>query len=305
MVVMLKRLLQIAVAAGGTLLACACDAERDYRPVFVDKPAAPSALEYVLGVYPLHNPEHLFAVYGPIADYLTAHIPGTKFRLEASRSYANFEKKLYARSFQFALPNPYQTIRSLDHGYRVFGKIADEDFCGIILVRRDSGVEKVTDLKGKAVSYPAPTGVASKMLPEYYLHTHGLDVNRDIRNLYVGSHESSIMSVYRGVAVAGATRPGPWLLFQQQHPEEAGQLVEKWRTEALPNVGLVARDDVPQAVVDKAATLLFSLQTSEEGRKLLKRIPTSHFEAAKNDAYEPMRAFLRNFSAKIRPVEEQ
>jgi ABC-type phosphate/phosphonate transport system substrate-binding protein len=185
---------------------CGRESQSGYTPQFADQPAA-GLKEYLFAVHPLHNPERLFAVYGPIVEHLNVNFPGIRFRLEASRNYAEFEKKLYARRFHFALPNPYQTVKALDHGYRVFGKMGDdENFRGIILVRRDGGINSVADLKGKSVSYPAPTALAATMMPQYFLHTHGLDVNRDIKNIYVGSQESSIMNVYLGNVAAAARR---------------------------------------------------------------------------------------------------
>ncbi len=299
----IRAVLNIAVALIG--LGAAAAAEPGYQPAFSEKAGVAGVTEYVFAIHPLHNPERLFAVYGPIADYLSASIPGARFRLEASRNYEEFEKKLFARAFHFALPNPYQTVRSLNLGYRVFGKMGDDqNFRGIILVRRDSGIEKVSDLKGKKVSYPAATALAATMMPQYYLHTHGLDVNRDIENLYVGSQESSIMNVYHGFVAAGATWPTPWLKFQEQHPDKAKELVVKWQTETLPNNGLVVREDVPRAVAEKVAALLFSLQDSDAGRKLLEPIPLSRFEAATNETYEPVRTYVRRFSAEVRPVSE-
>ncbi len=79
--------------------------------------------EYVFAVYPLHNPQRLFEVYGPLVDYLNRHVPGASFRLEASRNYETFEQKLHARRFDFALPNTYLTLRSLEHGYHVIAKM--------------------------------------------------------------------------------------------------------------------------------------------------------------------------------------
>ena len=295
--------LNIVIAV--SVLAAAEAAQPDYQPEYSDKPKAAGATEYVFAIHPLHNPERLFAVYGPIADYLSAHIPGAQFRLEASRNYEEFEKKLYARAFHFALPNPYETVASLRYGYRVFGKMGDDDnFRGIILVRRDGGIENVADLKGKKVSYPAATALAATMMPQFYLHTHGLDVNRDIENVYVGSQESSIMNVYHGFVAAGATWPTPWLTFQKQHPDKANELIVKWQTETLPNNGLVVRDDVPREVTEMVASLLFSLQDSEVGRKLLEPIPLSRFEPASSETYESVRAYVRRFSAEVRPVSE-
>ena len=44
--------------------------------------------------------------------------------------------------------------------------------------------------------------LAATMMPQYYLHTHGIDVNRDVETRYVGSQESSILNVLRGHVAA-------------------------------------------------------------------------------------------------------
>ncbi|HUW51255.1 MAG TPA: phosphate/phosphite/phosphonate ABC transporter substrate-binding protein [Sulfuricella sp.] len=261
--------------------------------------------EYIFAIHPLHNPERLFEVYGPLIDYLNRNIPGTTFRLEASRNYEKFEKKLYARQVDFALPNPYQTLNSLKHGYHVIAKMGDDDqFTGVILVRRDSGIEEVTDLKGKKVSYPARTALAATMMPQYYFQTHGLDVNRDIENLYVGSQESSIMNVYLGNVAAGATWPLPWKAFQKEHPDKASELEVKWETGSLINNGVVARNDVPEKLARRVAQLLDTLHASKEGRAILARMPLSRFELADDQRYRVIEDFLHKFSQTVRPLDE-
>lgn len=283
--------------------ACGKSEEGVYQPTF-SQPARSTIKEYIVGVHPLHNPKRLFEVYGPIVDTLNATIPDAHFRLEASRNYEEFDKKLYGRHFDFAMPNPYQTVRSIKSGYRVFGKMGDdEDFRGIILVRKDSGIRSVADLKGKKVSYPALTALAATMMPQYYLHTHGIDVNRDIENLYVGSQESSIVNVFLGEVAAGATWPVPWKAFVKEHPDQAAQMEVKWQTEALLNNGWVARDDMPPEVVDKVAKTLFELNASERGRKILDRLPISKFERATNETYQPVVEYLDRFSQTVRPIE--
>ncbi|TAN70593.1 MAG: phosphate/phosphite/phosphonate ABC transporter substrate-binding protein [Methylobacter sp.] len=273
-----------------------------YQPTY--SPQLPSITEYVVGIHPLHNPQKLMEVYGPIVDYMNSNIPEVHFKLEASRNYEEFEKKLYAGRFAFAMPNPYQTIQSLKHGYRIFGKMGDDDvFRGIILIRKDSGIREVTDLKGKAVSYPALTAVAATMMPQYYLHTHGINVNLDIENHYVGSQESSIMNVLRGRVAAGATWPVPWKKFLVEHPDMASELEVKWETEPLLNNGWVVQKDIPAPIADKFARLLFSLQDSEQGKKMLEQLPISRFEPATDETYRPVRDFLEKFSKTVRKVD--
>lgn len=273
-----------------------------YQPTFSPQPRL-RIKEYIVGVHPLHNPKRLFEVYGPIVEYINQRMPEVEFKLEASRNYEEFEKKLYGGHFAIAMPNPYQTINALRHGYRVFGKMADdEDFRGIILVRKDSGIHNVSDLKGKAVSYPAKTALAATMMPQYFLQTHGLDVNKDIENRYVGSQESSIMNVLMGDVAAAATWPVPWKLFLAEHPRQAGELIVKWQTEPLQNNGWVARNEIPGDVIEKFSGLLFSLQDSEAGRAMLAAVPVSRFEAANDGTYAPVEAFLQRFNQTVYPT---
>jgi phosphonate transport system substrate-binding protein len=274
------------------------------EPLYAAKPVA--GREYVFAIHPLHNPTRLFEVYGPLIDHLNRNIPGVVFRLEASRNYDEFDKNLYASKYDFALPNPYQTLNSLKHGYHVIAKMGDDRrFTGIILVRRDSGIVKVSDLKGRKVSYPARTALAATMMPQYYLHTHGLDVNRDIENLYVGSQESSIMNVYLGETAAGATWPLPWEAFQKEQPEKAAALEVRWETEALINNGVVARDDVPAQLAARVAKLLDSLHTTAEGRAILARMPLSRFELADDKRYRAVGDFIRKFERDVRALDQR
>ncbi len=285
------------------MLACEQNEKPDYQPELGMLPKQ-SIPEYIVGIHPLHNPQRLMELYGPVVDYLNKQMPQVHFKLEASRNYGEFEKKLYAGHFAFAMPNPYQTVKSVEHGYRIFGKMGDDEvFRGIILVRKDSGINQVTDLKGRSVSYPAATALAATMMPQYYLHTHGLNVNHDINNMYVGSQESSIMNVLRGDVAAGATWPVPWMAFVAEHPDMARQLVVKWQTGTLPNNGWVVRGDIPEPLADQFAQRLFGLNQSEQGRAILKRLPISSFEPANDETYRPVREFLSLFSKQVRPLE--
>lgn len=295
--------LGIVVALLAMLAGCGKPDETAYAPSFSGE-SKEQVREYVVGIHPLHNPQRLMEVYGPIIEYIDIHIPEARFRLEASRNYQEFDNKLLGGKFDFAMPNPYETVHAIKHGYRVFAKMGDDhEFRGIILVRKDSGIREVTDLKGKAVSYPAPSALAATMMPQYYLHTHGLDVNRDVESRYVGSQESSILNVLRGHVAAGATWPVPWKSFVVEHPQMASQLEVKWQTEPLQNNAWIVRKDIPGPVADQFQSLLFSLNDTPDGKRMLARLPISRFEAASDETYEPVRDFLKVFSAQVRTVE--
>lgn len=284
------------------LFSCGRQESTAYQPIFSTK-SGHQVHTYVVGIHPLHTPKRLMEIYGPILEYINRKITVAHFRLEPARNYEDFEKKLYAGYYDLAMPNPYQTVRASSRLYDVFAKMGDDaDFRGIILIRKDSGINKIQDLKGKSIAYPAQTALAGTMLPQFYLHTHGLDVNLDVDNRYVGSQESAILNVLRGHTVAAATWPLPWRAFCKEYPDLASQLEIKWQTSPLLNSSWVARKNLPSGIVEQFKTQLLSLHESAEGRRIMTRLPISRFESANNQTYLPVTRFLEDYSKQVREI---
>lgn len=297
----------IIAFAAWALLAAGCDRapERAGGPVYGKGPGA--AVPTVrFAVHPLHNPSKLTEAYQPLVEHLNRAIPSARFELEASRDYQAYEAKFRARTPEFLLPNPWHTLEAMKVGYRVVAMAGDAaDFKGIFIVRRDSKLRTPADLKGRKVAYPSPTALAACIMPQWFLHERGLDVNKDIGNRYVGSQESSIMNAYLGEVAAAATWPPPWRAFQKDRPKEAAQLKVIWETPPLMNNSVMARDDVPKALVDQMRDQLYRLHETEAGRAILAGMETARFHAADDASYAPVRDFVARFEREVRPVEQR
>jgi phosphonate transport system substrate-binding protein len=142
-------------------------------------------------------------------------------------------------------------------------------------------------------------------MPQFYLYTKGINVNRDITNIYVGSQESSIMNVYLGQTVAGATWPPPWRMFQKEHPVEAGQLKVIWQTQSLINNSVMVRDDVPENIRESVRRTLLELANTAQGKKILDGMETARFHAANDASYEIVSDYVKHFEKVVRPVERK
>ena len=286
------------------LTGCEKATENVVGPIYEEETKDVSNI-YLLAIHPLHNPRKLTEAYQPLIDHLNNNISEVKFELEASRNYQAYEVKFRDRKPEIILPNPWQTLEAMKVGYEVVAMAGDaEDFKGIFIVRKDSGIEKPSDLAGKVVSYPSHTALAACIMPQRYLHDYGLNIREDIENLYVGSQESSIMNALLGESAAGATWPPPWRLFQKDRPEEAAQLKVIWETPPLMNNSLMVRDDVPSEIVKQVKQLLYSLHESEAGKVILKGMETSRFYKADNNSYELVRDFVKKFEKDVRLVEQ-
>jgi phosphonate transport system substrate-binding protein len=295
----------IALITALLLLGCDRPAESPALK-YSSAPAIATLPTYRLAIHPLHNPQKLAEAYQPLVDHLNRQLSGVRIELEASRDYQTYEQKFRARGPELLLPNPWQTLESIKVGYRVIAMAGDAaDFKGIFIVRKDSGIKTPADLKGKVVSYPSHTALAACIMPQYFLHQKGIDVMKDIRNVYVGSQESSIMNAYLGQSAAAATWPPPWRLFAKDHPTEAAQLKVIWETPSLLNNSVMVRDDVPAAISDKIRQILLDLATVPEGKAILAFMATARFHAADNATYNQVRDYVANFEKVVRPVESK
>jgi len=254
--------------------------------------------------HPLYNPQTLAQVFQPLVDHLNGLLSGPKLVLETSRDYTAFENKIRAREAEIIFPNPWQTLLAQRYGFRVVAQWGDpEDFKGLFITRRDSQIHRPTDLRGKTVCYPSPTALAAAILPQQFLHDHGIDVLRDIHNTYVGSQESSIMNVLMGQVAVGATWPPPWRLFQRTRPNDARQLKVLWETPSLINNSVMVRDDLDPDLGAALARMLLDLTASNAGRAVLKSMETTRFHPAADADYEVVRQTVERFERLVRPVE--
>ncbi len=303
----MKTLFKITLILLSVLFFAACEEKNDkaYEIEYAKTPSFDKKV-YIFGVHPLHNPQKLFEIYQPLVDYINKHLIDAKLKLEASRNYASYDKKLFSGYFDISLPNPYQTVIASDLDYNIFAKMADDkNFRGIILVRKDSNIKDIADIKGKAVSYPAPTALAATMMPQEFLYKNGIDINKDIKNLYVGSQESSIMNVYLKKSVAASTWPPPWIAFQKDRPDIAKELTVKWETQPLLNNGLVAKKDFPKHILHTIKTLILDLHNTQNGKKILESMELSRFEKADYNTYDKVREFIKRFEKEIRDIRVQ
>ena len=269
------------------VVACSTPVE-PAAPVYASAPPEGMIRPLTLGVHPLHNPRRLERLFGPVADALSQCL-GQPVRLEASRGYAAFEKKLSAGEFDFAMPNPYQAVRARDE-YRVFAKQADDSlFRGVLLARKGEPPLTLTDLKDRRIAFPAPTALAAAMMPQLLLARAGLQPGRDYQPVYVGSQESAIAAVLQKSVDVAATWPVPWAQFQSEQPAQAATLEVRWSTPILINNAFVARRTLADDLVTRARDCLLAYSPDDP---TIERAQVT-FEAANDAQYDVVELVVR------------
>lgn len=274
--------------------------ERDSQPYVAEKePFIRTSFSFA--IHPYKNTQATFDAYKPILEYIESKVVGVSLDLETSNNYAHFEQKLKEQSVDFALPNPYQTVEALDLNYTVVAKMAPDDvFRGVIVARKDANIQNLSDLKGKKVSFPAPTALAATLMPKWFMYERGVDPNRDFESIYVGSQDSSILNAYMSITVAGCTWPPPWELWAKNNPEKASKMSVIWQTDSLPNNSVMAHSRVPKEIQSAIAKALIDMKNDKTGLELLKKAGFDGFEEAEASTYKKVEEFLEKYDKALK-----
>jgi phosphonate transport system substrate-binding protein len=255
--------------------------------------------EYTVGVHPLHSPSRLLKVFSPLIDHINTNAKSFKLKIETTGDYSEYNTQIKVSRYDIILPNPYQTIKALNHGYKVISKWGDDSlFRGIFLVRKDSKIKSFADFKGKTISFPAPTALAAALMPKYHLYENKV-LEKDYTSIFVGNQESSILAVANGTSDVGVTWYPPWNLLKKEKAGLLSNLEVFAETSSLPNNSVMVKSKMKAESVKELTELLVNLNNSEEGKKILGVIGIPAFEVANEKTYEPVKSFIKKYEKNI------
>jgi ABC-type phosphate/phosphonate transport system substrate-binding protein len=146
----------------------------------------------------------------------------------------------------------------------------DRDRVTHLLVRRDSGIETVADLRGKTVATGAKDSPQATLLPLHLLHQAGLEAGRDFTlrrfDLMVGKHGDHIggelealRSLQAGDSDAAAVLDLNWDRWSSDGTASPQELWVLATTHPFDHCNFTVRADFPQADLDRWLAALFAM----------------------------------------------
>jgi phosphonate transport system substrate-binding protein len=162
-------------------------------------------------------------------------------------------------------------------------------FRGIIIARKDSGIESLPDLKGKRLVFVEKDSAGGHLFQMLLLKKAGLEVNRDFVLLpFAKKHDNVAMAVFNGAADAGGIREDDF--ERMQDTVDITQLKVVAHTEYFPNWTLFAAQGLSKATVDRVKTALLKLKSGDpQSEKVLKPARLTGFAPVTDRDYDRLR----------------
>jgi phosphonate transport system substrate-binding protein len=199
----------------------------------------------------LEGLEEVQREFGPFRDLLEEETGLTiKFYPVTSRTAA--VEAVRARKADFVLTGPaeYVVMQKLTKVYPVIG-FSRPDYHSAVIVRADSGINSVDDLRGKKVAMSDIGSTSGHLGPSQVLMDNGLNPQTDIDILHT-SKEIAWESLKKGDVAAWGYNATSYMRYRDKDTSiKPGQFKIIARGPDLPNDVLVAAPHVPEAVVKK------------------------------------------------------
>ena len=159
--------------------------------------------EYSIGVFPFLPPRQLEKVFAPLAKDLGDAI-NRKIVLRTNTTYHKFAENLDAEKFDIAFVQPFDYIRIADNlGYRPL-VTRKNSLKAVLVVKPESPVNSVADMKGKHVAFPPNVAAVSRLMKAHFVN-NGLKPGKDVKFSHHRSHVSCMQQVLIGEADACGT----------------------------------------------------------------------------------------------------
>jgi phosphonate transport system substrate-binding protein len=165
---------------------------------------------------------------------------------------------------------------------------------GQIIVRADSGITSLQDLKGKVMCWVDPNSTSGYIIPRIMLKANGIDPDTDFaQTIEAGSHNNVVIQVYNGDCDAGATYVDARSSVEADFPDVKEQVVVLAETQDIPNDCVAFVKDLPAEARDNIVNALLEIAESEEGAAALESLYSiSGLEKQDDSFYDAFRAEL-------------
>ncbi len=244
------------------------------------RPAAAQALR--VGIVPQQAAAELAKLWIPLLLHVQER-SGVQLVFETAKDIPTFEKRLAAGDYDLAYMNPYHYV--VFHGapgYQAFAREKDTRIQGLIVVKKDSPLEKLEDLAGKTVAFPAPAAFAATILPLSHLKERRITVTPS----FTSSHDSVYLGVARGFFPAGG---GIGRTFENTKAEVRDQLRVLWTTPQYTPHALAAHPRVPRQTLASVQAAMLAMDGDPKGRELLARLNFKGFEQGRDADWNDIR----------------
>lgn len=163
-----------------------------------------------LGVHPYLPSTELVRRFAPLVEHLSNRL-GRPIELQIARTYQSHAANIGSDGVDLAYVGPATYVKiTAKHGPKPILARLEVDgkpgFQGVIVVREQSPVMELADLKGRSFAFGNRNSTMSFVVPRHLLNNAGVDLNALSHYEHLRNHQDVALGVLAGYFDAGAVK---------------------------------------------------------------------------------------------------
>jgi phosphonate transport system substrate-binding protein len=231
--------------------------------------------------------------FGPFARELEKEL-GTKVSLVSGKDYDDTLRLLRSGQVDIAGSGAFGYISANEEfGAKLMVRYVEDNgdsYRALVIVRSDSGIQALKDLKGKRFAFTDPKSTSGYLMPLLALQQQGLDIKDFSKVEFVKKQPNSAIAVYTGQVDAGAIADNQ---LNEKYGVKLDELKVIWRSVPIPHGVWMARPTMADADVARVTAAILKISRSAEGKSALAAASVRGFAEARDSDFDGVRAAKR------------
>jgi len=227
---------------------------------------------------------------------------GIAIQVEMTASYEEAVDLLTEEKVQLAYLGAFTYIKARDRNPQLEPLVVPIEkttgrpwYTSVIVVRADSGIQTLEDLKGKRFSFVSASSTSGFLLPSVQFQELGIDPEQDFSTVeYSGGHNKSAEILAAGKVDAIATESQAYSRESQFGVLAAENYKVIWESDPIPNGPLVVSSQLPNAL---KLALSKALLNAPDGLADISGAESSGYSIAADSDYDS----IRRLQAALKP----
>ena len=257
-------------------------------PAAGQTPQKPETRNLTLGIVAETHQKEIEEHFREFVRYVARKLsPATSLegKVVVTSTLPELAKLLDQGAVDFYMESPYPTyVVNSVHGAGTLllrrWKSGMADYRSLIFTHRNSGIQRLDDLRGKMIVFEDPESSSGYFLPKLFLQRNGLrlaektalDANvgaAEVAFVFARTQENLVDLVLTQKVAAGAFSNDDHAALDEKKRNDILVLAQ---TELLPRHLLSVRKDMPLGLVGRLEKTLLTMHEDAEGRKILQNI---------------------------------
>jgi len=251
----------------------------------------------VIGLVPEVNRKAQIDRYFTLIKYLERKVGvkvGMKYLPNYGATYEEMRDGLidggFLGSFLYCMTRAHIQSEPIARPVRLDGV---STYTGYTFVRKDSGIKGPGDMKGKTIALVDPLSMSGYLAQRLFFKKHGIDINKDVKIFWVGSHDASVMAVFNKQADMGGAKNHVFnkLVSENAAAKEALSILDE--SPAVPDSVLAVSKNLNPKIKEKIKNVFAAMASDPVGQGILRKFGARAFIETKDEDYRDLYGMIK------------